>query len=491
MTIAEIYGKISSSGSNISDRSEDLLTSDVFGCLRYIPFKEGFQKILAQAQRRTDSERLSITSTNNGVKVHFWPRLENNSEPDVLIRFGDHLIIIEVKYLSGKSGHYGANQENENNLEAASSDQLARLFQGLMSDKGNCPKRSLIYLTAHRVLPNNDIKAGYEALDKLSDDSRHKYNDNVYWLSWFEVYKTISGLLKEDIQLRDKCWRFVLCDIQRLLHRKGLRQFEGFDRIICERTLITAFYKRKPKRITFNVEPVGTIKQPVFYRPNLIERGNIMNNEAIKPEILSENIKISFDNIANVYEESSLLLKDLAAELEKLGHEKAPTGNTIGTTDLKRDMNSPRYWLVRYAALLFWPSNEPKNRLLSFCISYFDLAPRAMKPYLIVGVGEMYKSDYWHYWWMYSAFLNENKMFEYYGPDNKKLNIVSPEREWQHQVEEWGFEVPDVKNSPSYPKAGKLFAVPLSEIKSEDVGKLAERGLKLWNTKFTWNSDSQ
>ena len=51
MTIAEIHGKLSSSGSNISDRLEDLLTADVFGCLRYLPFEKGFQKILTRAQR--------------------------------------------------------------------------------------------------------------------------------------------------------------------------------------------------------------------------------------------------------------------------------------------------------------------------------------------------------------------------------------------------------------------------------------------------------
>lgn len=217
-----------------------------------------------------------------------------------------------------------------------------------------------------------------------------------------------------------------------------------------------------------------------------------MNNETIKPEILSKNVKISFDNIANVYEESSLLLKDLVAGLEKLGFQKTPTGDSIGTTYVSKNINSPRYWLTRYAALFFWATAEPKsNRLLSFSISYFDLDPKAMKPYLIVGVGEMFESDNWDYWWMYSAFLNEKNMFEYYGTDNKKLNIVSPKQEWQHQGQEWGFEVPDVKNNPSYPKAGKLFAVPLSGIKSEDVGKLAERGLKLWNTEFTWNSDDQ
>ena len=44
-----------------------------------------------------------------------------------------------------------------------------------------------------------------------------------------------------------------------------------------------------------------------------------MNNESKKRGNLSENIKASFDNIANVYEESSFLLNDLAAELEKHG----------------------------------------------------------------------------------------------------------------------------------------------------------------------------
>ena len=246
MTIAEIHGKLSSSGSNISDRLEDLLTADVFGCLRYIPFKEGFQEILTQAQRYTDSERLSIKSTNNDVKVHFWLRLGNNSEPDVLIQNGTHLIMIEVKYLSGKSGHYEANQDSEDSMEAAGSDQLARLFQGLMSYGGHYEKRSLIYLTAHRNLPEDDIKEGYR---DLSHDVVDTYKKNVYWLSWYEVYKTVSGSLKAENN--NKYWRIVLSDIQRLLHRKGLRQFEGFKRIVDKFEPILIFYPTT---------------RPIFYR---------------------------------------------------------------------------------------------------------------------------------------------------------------------------------------------------------------------------------
>ena len=270
MTIAEIHGKISSSGSNISDRREDLLTSDVFGCLRYIPFDKGFQKILTQAQLYIDQKKLlGIDNSDGNVCVEFWPRLENNSEPDVLIRKGDHLIMIEVKYLSGKSGHYEPNQDSEDSMEAASSDQLARLFRGLMGNKGNYPRRSLIYLTAHRILPQNDIEAGCKELDELSDDNRHEYNDNVYWLSWFEVYKTVDRLLDESSEIRDKYWRIVLSDIKELLNRKSLRQFKGFKGLLEKCTPIMSFYKRSLRPIDWNIQSVEPIQQPAFYHKSL------------------------------------------------------------------------------------------------------------------------------------------------------------------------------------------------------------------------------
>ena len=134
--------------------------------------------------------------------------------------------MIEVKYLSGKSGDYKSNHDNEVNMEPASSDQLAREYQDLKGYGGDYTERSLIYLTAHRSLPEEDVKAGYR---ELADSGCDDYKDNVYWLSWYEVHKTVSGLLKGE---NNKYWRIVLSDIQCLLHRKGLRRFEGFKRII-------------------------------------------------------------------------------------------------------------------------------------------------------------------------------------------------------------------------------------------------------------------
>ena len=151
-------------------------------------------------------------------------------------------------------------------MEAASSDQLARLFRGLLSDKSNYSRCSLIYLTAHRILPKKDIEDGYKELDELSDDTRHEYKDNVYWLSWFEVYKTVGRLLDESSEIQDKYWRIVLSDIQDLLNRKGLRQFEGFKGMIDNCSPITNFYKRKLRPIDWNTRAVETIQRPVFYR---------------------------------------------------------------------------------------------------------------------------------------------------------------------------------------------------------------------------------
>lgn len=42
--IAEIHSKISSSGSNLSDRLEDQLTGDFFGAIGYLPFQVGLKR---------------------------------------------------------------------------------------------------------------------------------------------------------------------------------------------------------------------------------------------------------------------------------------------------------------------------------------------------------------------------------------------------------------------------------------------------------------
>ncbi len=220
MTIAEIYGKISSSGSNLSTRLEDLLTSDVFGPLRYLPFTKGILCVLGEARLYSDSEKKlweklkgSFPDGTSDSKVYFWPRT-GDSEPDVLVKCSSHLLMIESKYLSGETGNY----DGENH-------QLAKEFLDLVRYKGEFTKRSLIYLTADRILPKDYIGSGHRHVCERHKDD---YQESTYWLSWFDVHKTVSKLLSTE---EDRYRKLILKDIKELLYKKGLRGFEGFGKI--------------------------------------------------------------------------------------------------------------------------------------------------------------------------------------------------------------------------------------------------------------------
>ena len=52
--IVEIKGKISSIGSNLSDKSEDKLTRDLFGTLRYISFNKVSKSILSKTKLKKE-----------------------------------------------------------------------------------------------------------------------------------------------------------------------------------------------------------------------------------------------------------------------------------------------------------------------------------------------------------------------------------------------------------------------------------------------------
>ncbi|MDA8014554.1 MAG: hypothetical protein MPK09_02945 [Gammaproteobacteria bacterium] len=258
MTIAEIHGKISGSGSNLSDRLEDLLTSDVFGPLRYLPFADGFQHIFREARLYSDPEK-RLEVAKNTPEVCFWPKLPK-SEPDVLIECGDHLLLVEAKYLSGKSGEF-----DEDDVETAKSDQLAREFSDLMTYCGAFSKRSLVYLTADRTMPKDSIVNSYNAVCEEHPDYAKKYQQNTYWLSWFEVRRVIENLSKK--QSGEK--RLIFEDIGLLLRKKRFRGFEGF----CKQRVETSdavvgflFYEMKIGFGGLKFLKVNAAPEKVFYQ---------------------------------------------------------------------------------------------------------------------------------------------------------------------------------------------------------------------------------
>ena len=84
--VEEFYGKISQSGSNLSDNLEDKLTGDFFGTLRYMDFCDGLQPILCGALRKSEKQQAeskaaiqlignaNCTNIKDEEHIKFWPK---------------------------------------------------------------------------------------------------------------------------------------------------------------------------------------------------------------------------------------------------------------------------------------------------------------------------------------------------------------------------------------------------------------------------------
>jgi hypothetical protein len=108
MLRALIHSKLSRDQENM----EDILTSNVFGTLRYLSTAEVILSFLAKASTLNGDFPLAGLSARSKVDFEFWPWLTAPScagcEPDVLLRVdspagGKYLVLIEAKYRSGKS----------------------------------------------------------------------------------------------------------------------------------------------------------------------------------------------------------------------------------------------------------------------------------------------------------------------------------------------------------------------------------------------------
>lgn len=216
MPIAEIHGKISRSGSNLSEMMEDLLTSYVFGALRYIDDDLGINPILSEAVNLNDLY-LEIAECGNW-EYDFWPRY-TRSEPDVFLRNKTMNIFIEAKLHSGKSGVFSNESRTEELSESyVYKDQLAREWMDLVEiDKGR--KSILIYLTNNLVLPESDIQESCNELVEQKD----KFKSSTYWLSWNQIYFTLCKLRK-NVELTEQQKR-VITDIIQVLDHRNLKSF--------------------------------------------------------------------------------------------------------------------------------------------------------------------------------------------------------------------------------------------------------------------------
>ncbi|MGG3805344.1 hypothetical protein [Metabacillus fastidiosus] len=250
MIAAELNGKIPSELQNF----EDLLTSSVIGLFQYLSSHSYFQSVL-ESSVNLNGHQLTFDSPVKECSFVFWPKLEN-SEPDVLLRLktesdSEILICIEAKYWSNKSSIEDQSIDLQDRTNSQR-DQLAREIEDI--HKVNCLRYLninksklnsiiLIYLTNHTYLPREEI---LESI--LHVNGVHFQKGQLYWLTWREIHHSISKI-KNFLTLQDLK---LLNDLKKLLEKKGLQSFNGFQHHVEEVSGINITYNTASNSYSWN-----------------------------------------------------------------------------------------------------------------------------------------------------------------------------------------------------------------------------------------------
>ena len=232
MTVAEIHGKLS--GTSLSERREDLLTSDVFGCLRYLPPQKVLVPFLKTA-RSLSGKTLSISGSISTAYYAFWPSLQAlrhaPCEPDVVLGLetddGIYLIMIEAKYHSGPSSQENNDLFPHHQL-AREMDQLSAVSCANLDwvTPSEPKSRTLLYVTKDITMPEADMERAC-----LEYSSKRAASMDIYWTSWRFLPSILESSLVHETMPEH---RAVIDDMLRLLERKWLILFSGVDPVEME-----------------------------------------------------------------------------------------------------------------------------------------------------------------------------------------------------------------------------------------------------------------
>nr|WP_263324351.1 hypothetical protein [Neobacillus sp. Marseille-Q6967] len=257
--LAEIQGKISRTGSNLTERLEDNLTGNVFGALRYLPFSAALGPVLANGvyPKAVGEEIRLIDSGFWADKVDFWP-YDREGEMDALIDFEHMVIGIEVKYKSGLSSDdevahplVELDQQEEKEMKL-SINQLARESR-IISRRGQHKKKLLLFVA--------DRKSCREVYENILGRGIIEGGVALSYISWQDILLQLKQL-----QVTDPYHQVIIGDIIALLTRKGFEDFTDMEidlpQSIHEHDY---FIFDMPNQVKFGFENTLKISEGLYY----------------------------------------------------------------------------------------------------------------------------------------------------------------------------------------------------------------------------------
>lgn len=215
MYLAELHGKLSSR----VERQEDILTSNVFSFFKYSNREIFLKEFLSQLGFHVTSDEA------NGAEFIFWPRFEENTEPDLAIIVGKYYLLIEAKYFSD---FYEGNEKIKH--------QLLREIKGGELEARNYRKEfKLLAITADYYFKENKFKV-------VPANTKPHFK----WTNWQAVSALLSRVLESDTEI-SRNEKYFAQDLYKLLDKKNLRGFQEFRgvpaRAGCLREYSSVFFE--------------------------------------------------------------------------------------------------------------------------------------------------------------------------------------------------------------------------------------------------------
>ena len=275
--VEEFYGKISRSGSNLSDNLEDKLTGDFFGTLRYLDFCDGLQPILCGALRISEKqqeesqaaiqliENVNCTNIRDEEHIKFWPK-HDRGELDVLLDFDNCCVGIEVKLNSGLS----------------SDDQLIREAE-ILCDLAEDKEKILLFIAGHESCVS--VYRAYKAVIR-------KQGVCFVFASWEDILQSMKDLLNGgDGSKYTSGQRLMISDLVKLLTRKGFDTFLSMTNGISNESIEKGgYFMADHKNNTDDTTNYRNAAYVVFMTYKNVEK----LREAIKSESENEGCEYTF-----------------------------------------------------------------------------------------------------------------------------------------------------------------------------------------------------
>lgn len=207
--IYELHGKIPQNSSFIY--SEDILTSTIFGNLRYLKSTDLLNSFLSKA-RNLNSDNFCLPFSEK-ITMNFWrkyPRKTNSqiNEPDLVLEDENQVMIIECKYHSPLDENYSHDDSQYMN-------QLLRYSSILEEYYSHKENKNMIFLT----LKDYPIEQVFEKTQK-----KLPKGINLYWLRWEDLYTCLSKYMETVIDVGEKN---ITCDLRDFLIQRQLKFFSG------------------------------------------------------------------------------------------------------------------------------------------------------------------------------------------------------------------------------------------------------------------------